>query len=406
MTEVVRPRSVTSATRPRGLTSDLAVAVLGRGVTAAYTFGAVAILGFSAEADLLISATTHGALVTLTFLQLASQLALAEAARGRFGSREMRRLRVVAAVASAFLVLSTPIALPALGLPTTSTAMLLWGAASLSVSLGAEAGILVGTAHAHRRARFRFLVPFGPPVSALCALAATHDLRVTGLAWLIGWIIDVLLLRRLVGAPDAAAAVTLEVPERPLLPLAASQVGYSTTALAQQATLNRLDNGATAAYYTADRLVLAAVGIVGSVIAPRVLLRAADGAVTRLLRLAIRAQYGTAALAVIVGWALSRGQAPFFLTCLAVLALGAPTFFTQQLLSAALVGRGRAAVSAVIAWGSVLGNLVGLALAGVTGVVALVPMTTVLAGATAVALGQPHLRSSASRPFEEKQAHD
>ncbi len=406
MTRVAGLRSVTSPPRPRGLTSDLAVAVLGRGVTAAYTFGAVAILGFSAEADLLISATTQGALVTLTFLQLASQLALAEAARGRFGSREMRRLRVVAAVASAFLVMSTPIALPALGLPTTGTAMLLWGAASLSVSLGAEAGILVGTAHAHRRARFRFLVPFGPPVSALCALAVTHDLRVTGLAWLIGWIIDVLLLRRLVGAPDAAAAVTLEVPERPLLPLAASQVGYSTTALAQQATLNRLDNGATAAYYTADRLVLAAVGIVGSVIAPRVLLRAADGAVTRLLRLAIRAQYGTAALAVIVGWALSRGQAPFFLTCLAVLALGAPTFFTQQLLSAALVGRGRAAVSAVIAWGSVLGNLVGLALAGVTGVVALVPMTTVLAGAAAVALGQPHLRSSASRPFEEKQAHD
>ena len=393
--------TVTVTNRRRTL-GDAAAAGLGRFVTAAFVI-AVSQLGVRPQdSDIIVTLVSQGGAVVLFCFQMATTVATPTLAAGGSISTEGRRLlQFSLVVATVFAVLNRPI-LAFLGVSSNPAVVASWVVLLFAAPVGVLSGIQIAHSHIADRTRFRFLVPFSSPLSALVVFLVTRSVFWTTFAWAMAWCVDYVILRGLNqqgerSFPSPQYRGESRVTQKLGPGVAVAQLSSIATSGLIAACMNRLGDGLTSAYYGADRIVMGLMGLAMALIIPRVWTgRVLSGQLPRIGRwlLIVGASVAAAtALGLLVPQSHSRPTA--MLAIGLVLVCGWPVFASQQVLQARLLTLGRPWAGASLA-------LASLAVVGAVAIGALltshpemVPVGVVWSAAAATLVG---LRLSRVRP--------
>lgn len=362
--------TLTVANRRRTL-GDATAAGFGRLVTAAFVI-AVSQLGVRPQdSDIIVTLISQGGAAVLFCFQMATTVTTPTLAAGGSAASEGRRLLQFSLVmATTFAVLHRPI-LEFLGVSPTPTVIASWVILLFAAPIGVLSGIQIARSHIADRSRFRFLVPFASPLSALVVFLTTKSVFWTTFAWAMAWGVDYLILRNLdqhgqrsYPSPEyrGESRVTLKLGPA----VAVTQFCSIATSGIIAACMNRLGDGLTSAYYGADRIVMGLLGLGMALVIPKVWTgRMLSGPLPRqgrwLLVVAASAGCATAAGLLIP---VSNSRATAMVAIGLVLLCGWPVFVSQQVLQARLLTQGRPWAGASLA-------VMSLAVVGVVGVGAL-----------------------------------
>ena len=385
--------TVTTTNRRRTL-GDATAAGLGRLVTAAFVI-AVSQLGVRPQdSDVIVTLVSQGGAVVLFCFQMATTVATPTLAAGGSISSEGRRLLQFSLVmATAFAVLHRPL-LGFLGVPSTAPVTASWVILLFAAPIGVLSGIQIAHSHIADRTRFRFLVPFSSPLSALIVFLVTKSILWTTCAWAIAWCIDYAVLRALNqqgprSYPSPEYRGESRVTQKLGPGVAVAQLSSIATSGVIAACMNRLGNGLTSAYYGADRIVMGLMGLGMALIIPKVWTgRVLSGQLPRIGRwLLIVAASALSATVVGLLTPRSDSRVTAMLTIGLVLLCGWPVFASQQVLQARLLTQGRPWAGAGLALASlaVVGGVGAGAL--LTGHPELVPVGVVWSAAVATLAG-------------------
>lgn len=353
--------------------ADISASTLGRAATAAFVLG-MSQYGASAEtSDNLTTLVSQGGALALVAFQFAVM-----AGTPLFAARASARPHLVwivsapALVAFALLLLNDEV-LTLLGLPLGPHTTAAWNLLVLAAPVAAGVGLTVARSHAVQENRFRFLVPFTGPVAGLIVLLVTKSVLFTAATWASAWIADGVILwsairrrRPARSGPLTKSVTAVTRSPTPTYGAAVTILSSIITSAIVAAVLNRLGSGLTSAYYGADRVTMGAIGLLMSVVIPRVWAgRLAPERATRSPWWVAAAVAGfIAGSALVAVTPLPEGRLQKLLLLSAALAFGAPSFIGQQLVQARMLSLGRPSVSAAV-------SMVGLGIVVAAAVVAM-----------------------------------
>jgi len=358
-------------TNRRRTFGDAAAAGLGRLVTAAFVIG-VSQLGMRAEdSDVIVTLVSQGGAVVLFCFQMAMTVATPTlAAGGQMWTEGRRLLQFSLVMAISFAVLHRPL-LGFLGISPTPSITASWVVLLFAAPVGVLSGIQIARSHIADRSRFRFLVPFASPLSALVVFLVTRSVFWTTIAWAMAWGVDFIVLRCLNrqgerSYPSPQYRGESRVTQKLGPAVAVTQLCSIATSGVVAACMNRLGDGLTSAYYGADRIVMGLLGLGMALLLPRVWTgRALSGRLpgAGLWVPAICASVlGATVLGLLVPESGSRVTS--MLAIGLVLLCGWPVFVSQQVLQARFISTRRPWAGAGLA-------LASLAVVGVVGISAL-----------------------------------
>jgi hypothetical protein len=281
-----------------------------------------------------------------------------------------------------------------LGISLAPAATAAWVVLLFAAPIGVMSGIQIARSHIADRTRFRFLVPFSSPLSALVVFLMTASVFWTAFAWAAAWCVDYAVLHCLNerterSYPSPAYRGESRVAQRLGPGVAVTQLASIATSGVIAACMNRLGDGLTAAYYGADRMVMGLLGLAMALILPKVWTgRAMAGELPRArwwyLVVVASLTFATLTGRLVL---MSDSRATTMATIGLVLLSGWPVFVGQQVLQARLLARGHPWAAAGLA-------LASLAVVGCTGTAALltghpeiVPVGVVWSAATATLVG-------------------